>query len=227
MLLTRQRFLSNAIAASESCLVWVSTTRERFSRVKNRPIALQKSRPCKCGLSDHARERFLHRVAQKYNRHRKSHVLLTRRRFFPNAFAVSESRLVWVTTLRKRFSRIKNFRIALQKSRPCKCGFKPHLHGQLFCNAIRRFFMRENLSRKAVTHTRQDSLAAIAFGKNRCRVSNTCDLRCRLYFCATRRNNRSRPWSLTRGRFQRLESHKTKSRSCKQQIVCNLRVAQA
>ena len=70
---------------------------------------------------------------------------------------------------------------------------KPHLHGRLFCNAIRRFFMRENLSRKAVTHTRQDSLAAIAFGKNRCRVSNTCDLRCRLYFCATRCNNRSRP----------------------------------
>ena len=104
---------------------------------------------------------------------------------------------------------------------------KPHLHGRLFCNAIRRFFMRENLTRKAVTHTRQDSLAAIAFGKNCCRVSNTCDLRCRLYFCATRCNNRSRPWSLTRGRFQRLESHKTKSRSCKQQIVCNLRVAQA
>ena len=104
---------------------------------------------------------------------------------------------------------------------------QPHLHGRLFCNAIRRFFMRENLSRKAVTHTRQDSLAAIAFGKNRCRVSNTCDLRCRLYFCATRCNNRSRPWSLTRGRFQRLESHKSKSRSCKQQIVCNLRVAQA
>ena len=72
-------------------------------------------------------------------------------------------------------------------------SLKPHLHGRLFCNAIRRFFMRENLSRKAVTHTRQDSLAAIAFGKNRCRVSNTCDLRCRLYFCATRCNNRSRP----------------------------------
>ena len=70
---------------------------------------------------------------------------------------------------------------------------KPHLHGRLFCNAIRRFFMRENLSRKAVTHTRQDSLAAIAFGKNRCHVSNTCDLRCQLYFCATRCNNRSRP----------------------------------
>ena len=67
------------------------------------------------------------------------------------------------------------------------CWFK------ISCNAIRRFFMRENLSRKAVTHTKQDSLAAIAFGKSRCRVSNTCDLRCRLYFCATRCNNRSRP----------------------------------
>ena len=104
---------------------------------------------------------------------------------------------------------------------------KPHLHGRLFCSVIRRFFMRENLSRIVVTHTRQDSLAAIAFGKNRCRVSNTCDLRCRLYFCATRCNSRSLPWSLTRGRFQRLESHKAKSRSCKQQIVCNLRVAKA
>ena len=58
----------------------------------------------------------------------------------------------------------------------------PHLHGRLFCNAIRRFFMRENLSRRVVTHTRLDSLAAIAFEKNRRRVSNTCDLRCRLYF---------------------------------------------
>ena len=105
-------------------------------------------------------------------------------------------------------------------------SFKPHLHGRLFCNAIRRFFMRENLSRRAVTHTRRDSLAAIAFGKNRRRVSNTCDLRCRLYF-ATRCNNRSRSWSFTRGRFQRLESPRAKSRSCKQQIVCNLRVAQA
>ena len=60
--------------------------------------------------------------------------------------------------------------------------FKPHLHGRLFCNVIRRFLMRENLSRRAVTHTRRDSLAAIAIGKNRSRVSNTCDLRYRLYF---------------------------------------------
>ena len=59
---------------------------------------------------------------------------------------------------------------------------KLHLHGRLFCHAIRRFFMRENLSRRVVTHTRRNSLAAIAFGKNRRRVSNTCDLRCRLYF---------------------------------------------
>ena len=102
-------------------------------------------------VSDHGRERFLHRVAQKYNRHRKLQVLLTRQRFLPNAMML-------------------------------KCGFKPHLHGRLFCNAIRRFFMRENLSRRAVTHTRRDLLAAIAFEKNRRRVSNTCDLRCRLYF---------------------------------------------
>ena len=59
---------------------------------------------------------------------------------------------------------------------------KPNLHGRYFCKAIRRFFMRQNLSRTVVTHMRQDSLVAIAFGKNRCRVTNTCDLRCRLYF---------------------------------------------
>ena len=88
---------------------------------------------------------------------------------------------------KKEFHKIQTF------SRKLDFPLKPHLHGRLFCNAIRRFFMRENLSRIVVTHTRQDSLAAIAFGKNRCRVSNTCDLRCRLYFCATRCNNRSRP----------------------------------
>ena len=59
---------------------------------------------------------------------------------------------------------------------------KPHLHGRRFCNAIRRFFVRENLSRRAVTHTRRDSHGAITFGNNRCRLSNTRDLRCRLYF---------------------------------------------
>ena len=31
-----------------------------------------------------------------------------------------------------------------------KLFLKPHLHGRLFCNAIRRFFTRENLSRVAV-----------------------------------------------------------------------------
>ena len=123
VLLTWRRFFPNAIAISESRLVWVTTRRERFSRIKNLRIALKKSRPCKCGLSGPERERLLHRVAQKYNRHRKSQVLLTRRRFFPNAIAASESRLVWVTGLRQRFSRMKNLRIALQKSRPCKCGF--------------------------------------------------------------------------------------------------------
>ena len=88
---------------------------------------------------------------------------------------------------------VVNSSVYLVKNLEWQQTLKPHLHGRLFCNAIRRFFMRENLSRKAVTHTRQDSLAAIAFDKNRCRVSNTCDLRCRLYFCATRCNNRSRP----------------------------------
>ena len=68
------------------------------------------------------------------------------------------------------------------KNRLVYDSLKPHLHGRLFCNAIRRFFMRENFSRRVVTHTRRDSLAANAFGKNRHRVSNTCDLRCRLYF---------------------------------------------
>ena len=33
--------------------------------------------------------------------------------------------------------------------------------------------------------------------------------------------------TFTRGRFQRLESPRARSHSCKQQIVCNLRVAQA
>ena len=42
--------------------------------------------------------------------------------------------------------------------------------------------MRENLCRRAVTKTTRHSLAAIALSKNRRRVSNTCDLRCRLYF---------------------------------------------
>ena len=39
-----------------------------------------------------------------------------------------------------------------------------------------------SLNNRVVTHARRDSLAAIAFEKNRRRVSNTCDLRCRLYF---------------------------------------------
>ena len=53
----------------------------------------------------------------------------------------------------------------------CPSAIKPHLHGRLFCNAIRRFFKRENLSRRAATYTRRDSLTAIALGKNRRRVS--------------------------------------------------------
>ena len=152
--------------------------------------------------------------------------------------------------------------------------------------------MRENLSRRVITrNTRRDSLAAIAFGKNHRRVSNTCDLRCRLYFArldarivlardhlhsgvalfrpkthwmvgkdlfiffllshtfGLKTNSFRREdlfflslpifWpikgatilsdasALTRGWFQRLERPRAKSHSCKQQIVCNLQVAQA
>ena len=83
-----------------------------------------------------------------------------------------------------------NVVICVDVRQSCKSGrafrvrfmLKPHLHGPFFCYAIRRFLIRENLSRRVVTHTRRDSLTAIAFWKNRCRVSNTCDLRCRLYF---------------------------------------------
>ena len=42
---------------------------------------------------------------------------------------------------------------------------KPHLLGLIFCNAIRRFFMRENLSRRVVIHTRRDSLSASRLGR--------------------------------------------------------------
>ena len=48
-----------------------------------------------------------------------------------------------------------------------------------------------------------------------------------IIFCATRCNNCSRPWSLTGGQFQRLESPRAKSRSCTQQIVSNLQITQA
>ena len=85
----------------------------------------------------------------------------------------------WIKVLISMPTKLEPIRQCAQKS---KLFLKPHLHGRLFCNAIRRFFMRENLSRRAVTHTRRDSLAAIAFEKNRRRVSNTCDLRCRSYF---------------------------------------------
>ena len=57
---------------------------------------------------------------------------------------------------------------------------KPHLHGRLFATRFEDFFCVK-ISPRVVTHTSQDSLAAIVFGKNRRRVSNTCDLRCRLY----------------------------------------------
>ena len=93
---------------------------------------------------------------------------------------------------------------------------------------ILRFFLRKNLSRTLITHTRQDSLATVLSGKNSNRTSNTRDLRRRLLYFAqldTRivfaRNH------FTRERFQRLESRRANSRSCKQQIASNLRVAQA
>ena len=55
--------------------------------------------------------------------------------------------------------------------------------GDFFATRFEDFFRRENLSRRAViTHTRLDSLAAIVFGKNHRRVTNTSDLRCRLNF---------------------------------------------
>ena len=75
-----------------------------------------------------------------------------------------------------------NFTMLQKQEKSLHLSLKLHLHGRLCCNAIRRFLMRENLSRTVVTHTRRDSLTAIAFGKNRRRVSNTCDLRCRSYF---------------------------------------------
>ena len=47
-LLTRRRFLPDENAASESRIVSVTTLRERFLRVKNLQIALQKSCPSEC-----------------------------------------------------------------------------------------------------------------------------------------------------------------------------------
>ena len=35
-----------------------------------------------------------------------------------------------------------------------KVNITPHLYRRLFCSVIRRFFMRGNLSRRVVTHTR-------------------------------------------------------------------------
>ena len=57
--------------------------------------------------------------------------------------------------MRERFSRIKNRRIALQKSRPCKCGFKPHLHGRLLAariDILPFFFLksRRSLTRRKI-----------------------------------------------------------------------------
>ena len=98
--------------------------------------------------------------------------------------------------------------------------------GEFFATRFHRVFMRKNLSRRVVTHTRRDSLAAIAFGKNRRRVSNICDLRCRLYFA--RLNARI---VLACDHLHEVDFNVSRipgqSRTCKQLIVCNLQVAQA
>ena len=62
-----------------------------------------------------------------------------------------------------------------------------------FATRFEDFFMRENVSRRAVTHTRRDSLAAVAFGKNRGRVSKHLRFAIAIIFCATRCKNPSRP----------------------------------
>ena len=68
-------------------------------------------------------------------------------------------------------------------------------------------FLCVKISRRAVTHTRQDAPSAIAFEKNRRQVDNTCDLRCRLYFARVdARIILARDHLLTRGRFQRVEN---------------------
>ena len=92
------------------------------------------------------------------------------------------------------------------------------LHGRLFLQRDSMFFMRENLSRRVVSNTRRESLDAIAFGKNRRRVSNTSDLRCRLYFARLVARIVLVRDHLHEGRFQGLESPWAKSRLCKQQI---------
>ena len=60
-----------------------------------------------------------------------------------------------------------------------------HIHsGDFFATRFEDFScVKISLSEwLVVTLTRRDLLAAVAFGKNRRRVSYTCDLRCRLYF---------------------------------------------
>ena len=58
-----------------------------------------------------------------------------------------------------------------KKQKMCKAAFTR----AAFLQRDSKIFMRENLSRGVVAHTRRDSLAAIAFEKNRRHVSNTCD----------------------------------------------------
>ena len=70
----------------------------------------------------------------------------------------------------------------MRRAPSSECKLSRIYTGDYFATRFEDFFMRENLSRRVVTHTKRDSLAAIAFGKNRRRLSNTWDLRCRLYF---------------------------------------------
>ena len=102
-----------------------------------------------------------------------------------------------------------------------KSNRSSHSHGKDFNATLARGETR------CETHTSRDSLAAIAFGKNSRRVSNTSDLRCQSCFARLHARIVLARDHFTRDRFQRLESPRAKSRSCKQQIVCNLRVPSA
>ena len=98
--------------------------------------------------------------------------------------------------------------------------------GEFFATRFRRVFTGKNLSRRVVTHTRRYSLAAIVFGKNCRRVSNTCDLRCRLYFARLNAKILLACDYLHEVDFN-VSRIPGQSRMCKQLIVCDLQVAQA
>ena len=62
----------------------------------------------------------------KYNLRRESQVFFTRRRFLPDAFAASESRIVWVTTLRERFYAKKIFESRRKKVTRVNAALESH-----------------------------------------------------------------------------------------------------